>query len=41
MQGFPVSGPAAVWSLLFHGGLLAILALYVLFWLKLNLMQAS
>jgi hypothetical protein len=41
LQGFPVSGPGALWSLLFHGGLLAILALYILFWVKLNLMQAS
>lgn len=38
LKGFP-SGPAALWNLLFQAGLASILALYLLFWLRLNLMQ--
>ena len=40
LQGFP-TGPAALWSLLFQGGLAAILGLYVLFWLRLHLLQVG
>jgi oligosaccharyltransferase complex subunit delta (ribophorin II) len=38
MPAFP-SGPAALWALLFHGGIGALLVLYWLFWTKLNLAQ--
>jgi oligosaccharyltransferase complex subunit delta (ribophorin II) len=37
-QGFP-SGAGFLAAAGFHAGLLAILALYLLFWLKLNMMQ--
>lgn len=37
-QGFP-SGPGALWAMLFHGGIGAILVLYWLFWTQLNLAQ--
>lgn len=35
---FP-SGPGALWALLFHGGIGALLVLYFLFWTRLNLAQ--
>lgn len=38
MQSFP-TGPAALWALLFHGGIASILVLYFLFWARLNLAQ--
>jgi hypothetical protein len=38
LQGFP-SGTAGLWALLFHGGIAAMLGLYLLFWLRLNLAQ--
>ncbi|WIA23212.1 hypothetical protein OEZ86_010100 [Tetradesmus obliquus] len=34
--GFP-SGTAGLWALLFHGGIAALLGLYALFWLRLDL----
>lgn len=37
-KGFPANS-SGFWSLLFHGGIGAMLALYLLFWLKLNLAQ--
>lgn len=39
LQGFPTKGPAFVSAVAFHIGILSILGLYTLFWLKLNLMQ--
>ncbi len=39
LQGFPRSGPAFVAAVAFHGSIASILALYTLFWLKLNLIQ--
>lgn len=35
-QGLP-SGAGTLWVLLFHGGIAALLGLYLLFWLRLNL----
>lgn len=40
MQGFP-TGASFLPAAAFHAGLAAICALYLLFWLQLNLMQAS
>eukprot|EP00878_Enallax_costatus_P042940 GHUV01050464.1.p2 GENE.GHUV01050464.1~~GHUV01050464.1.p2 ORF type:complete len:217 (+),score=92.75 GHUV01050464.1:359-1009(+) len=37
-KGLP-SGAATLWVLLFHGGIAAMLLLYLLFWLRLNLAQ--
>lgn len=37
-QGFP-SGPGALWAMLFHAGIGALLVLYWLFWTQLNLAQ--
>ena len=39
MQAFPETGSARFHALGFHGGIAAILVLYLMFWLKLNLMQ--
>ena len=39
VQGFPRTGPAALHALGFHAGTATILALYLLFWLRLNLLQ--
>lgn len=39
VQGFPTSGPSFIAAIAFHGGIGSILALYTLFWLRLNLMQ--
>lgn len=39
VKGFPTSGGALLAASGFHLGLLSILALYLLFWLRLNLMQ--
>lgn len=36
LKALPV-GPASLWVLLFHGGIAALLGLYLLFWLRLNL----
>lgn len=38
-QGFPTDGAGFVAAAGFHGGLAAICGLYLLFWVKLNLMQ--
>lgn len=38
LQGLP-SGAASLWVLLFHGGIAAMLGLYFLFWIRLNLAQ--
>jgi oligosaccharyltransferase complex subunit delta (ribophorin II) len=38
LQGFP-SGTAGLWALMFHGSIAAMLGLYLLFWLRLNLAQ--
>ncbi|KAI3526600.1 hypothetical protein L1887_05857 [Cichorium endivia] len=37
MKNFPTSSVPATFAVLFHGGIAAVLALYVLFWLKLDL----
>ncbi|KAI3787831.1 hypothetical protein L2E82_00289 [Cichorium intybus] len=37
MKNFPTSLVPATFAILFHGGIAAVLALYVLFWLKLDL----
>ena len=37
MQGFPSSGPQVATALGFQGSIVAILGLYVVFWLKLDL----
>jgi Oligosaccharyltransferase subunit Ribophorin II len=34
LKGFPSSAAPAAFALLFHGGIGAVLLLYVLFWLK-------
>ncbi|KAL4447820.1 hypothetical protein ABPG75_005039 [Micractinium tetrahymenae] len=39
LKGFPTDGAGFLSAAGFHAGLAAILALYVLFWLRLNLMQ--
>jgi oligosaccharyltransferase complex subunit delta (ribophorin II) len=36
LQGFP-TGITAVWAVAFHGGIAAMLGLYLLFWTQLNL----
>lgn len=36
LQGLP-AGAGSLWVLLFHGGIAALLGLYTLFWLRLNL----
>lgn len=38
LPAFP-SGPGALWALLFHAGIAALLGLYWLFWTRLNLAQ--
>ncbi len=38
LQGMP-SGDNRLWVLLFHGSIAALLGLYLLFWLRLNLAQ--
>ncbi|KAK1426772.1 hypothetical protein QVD17_15452 [Tagetes erecta] len=37
MKNFPTSAVPATFAILFHGGIAAVLVLYVLFWLKLDL----
>jgi oligosaccharyltransferase complex subunit delta (ribophorin II) len=39
LQAFPETGSARVYALGFHGGIAALLVLYLMFWLNLNLMQ--
>jgi hypothetical protein len=39
LQAFPETGSARFYALGFHGGIAAILVLYLMFWLGLNLMQ--
>lgn len=38
LKGFPV-GLGSIWAILFHGSIGAILVLYVVFWLSLNMLQ--
>jgi oligosaccharyltransferase complex subunit delta (ribophorin II) len=38
LQNLP-AGASNLWVLLFHGGIAAMLGLYLLFWVKLNLAQ--
>jgi len=39
LQAFPKTGSARLYALGFHGGIAAILVLYIIFWLGLNLMH--
>ena len=39
LQGFPATGLSVAAAIAFHGGLAALLGLYALFWLQLNLLQ--
>ncbi|KAL3162543.1 proteasome regulatory particle base subunit [Trebouxia sp. C0010 RCD-2024] len=39
LKGFPKGGASRLAAIAFHGGILSILGLYTLFWLKLNLIQ--
>jgi hypothetical protein len=40
LQGLP-TGASNLWVMLFHGGIAAMLGLYLLFWVKLNLAQTA
>ena len=39
LQAFPTSGVAQIYAIGFHLGIGALLVLYMVFWLELNLMQ--
>lgn len=39
MQGWPVDAATSLSCLLFHGGIAAMLGLYLIFWLQWNLAQ--
>ena len=39
LQAFPKNGPSRLAAIAFHGGIVSILGLYTLFWLKINLIQ--
>lgn len=39
MQGIPTNGPAFLTTVVFHGGVAAILVLYFIFWVRLTLID--